>query len=135
MISGASSVIRITRIMWDGAIPSRRASSSIVTNSPDSSMRFQRKACASALNRVVGPPRLRAALRQLHVVSLAPLYDAERDVERHRLGDRRLAGHLAATNRVAVMSPAQLKKVRKMVAPLKETFETSALLLLQLAVF
>jgi hypothetical protein len=48
---GASSVRRRTRVMYDGAIPSRSASSAIVAYSPDSSIRFQRKARASALTR------------------------------------------------------------------------------------
>jgi transposase InsO family protein len=47
--SGASGVRRSTRVMHDGAIPSRSASSAMVVNSPDSSIRFHRNARASSL--------------------------------------------------------------------------------------
>lgn len=42
-ISSASSVSLRTRVMQDGAIPSRSASSTMVANSSDSSVRFEGK--------------------------------------------------------------------------------------------
>jgi hypothetical protein len=57
--------------------------------------------------RAVCPPRLRGALRQLHLLPPAALHDAERDVERHGLGDRRPAGHAAAS-----MPPASISRAR-----------------------
>jgi hypothetical protein len=46
--SGASSVRRRTRVMYDGAIPSRFPSLAMMAISPGSSIRFYRKARASA---------------------------------------------------------------------------------------
>ena len=48
--------------------------------------------------RVIHSTRQRDARRQLHLLPTAALDNAERNVERHRLRDRRLAGHAASPN-------------------------------------
>ncbi len=82
-------------------MPSRSARSEMVANSPDSSIRFQRKARASALTSVLSV--LRGALRQLHLLAAAALHEAERDVHCYRFRDWLRAGH-AAVPRSTIIS-------------------------------
>lgn len=124
MTTGESSVVRMTRAMWDSAIPSRSASSAMVVNSPDSSTRFQRKARASALINVL------SILRWLDAPpgNCIGLHEAKRNVHGHRM----VTVDAFATTRRAQRFPRaaavkmSLSRVRSNTAPLRRRFSFSS---------
>lgn len=72
--------------------------------------------------RVVHPPVWPETIRQLHFLAPAALHDAERHVERHRLGYRRRAGH--ATAAVYRFGYVGTKRYLKLLAALEGTHAT-----------